>query len=376
MTETNPPGWLQNAGNTHTAAQLRTYLAGLQAGTYSSATTLRARGGVHPDQGLQLSVTQTGSPSMAVLVNAGTASIPGTEASTQGNYFVTNDAAVTLSVTAAHATLPRIDIVVFTVRDSQYSGASNDSLLQVIAGTPASSPVAPSAPNNSIILAQIAVAAAVTTIVDANITDTRTYLAATGGVMQARTFASFPTSTEIGESQLLWDQAANELFVFNGTSYKQLYPIMEQPSCKAYQSTLQTLTTATTTAVVLQSEAWDLGLGTAMHDNVTNNSRVVAPETGIYLVTGMISYAPNATGRREITIRKNAAGNPASGTRLIAVFDDASAATHMSHASFEVSLTASDYIEMFAFQSSGANLNTAPGEDLVFLSLRKVREAT
>jgi len=176
MAMTNPPLGLQNAGATHTAAQLRTYLASLQAGNYSTATFLRARGGVHPTLGGEFAITQTGSPSMGVLVESGVASVPGTEGGTQGNYFVCNDAQVTLSVTAAHATLPRIDIVVVNVRDSFYSGASNDSQLQVVAGTPASSPVAPTAPFNSITLAQIAVAAAATSITNANITDQRFYI--------------------------------------------------------------------------------------------------------------------------------------------------------------------------------------------------------
>lgn len=243
MTVTNPPGWLQNAGNTHTAAQLRTYLAALQAGNYSTATTLRARGGVHPSLGQELVVTQTGSPSMAVLVESGVASIPGNLNSTQGNYIVCNDAQVTLSIAAAHATLPRIDIVVINVRDSQYSGASNDCQLQVITGTPNSSPVAPTAPDNSITLAQVAVAAADTSITNGEITDTRFYLAAVGGVINARTEATRPSSAEIAEGQLVWTMDGNKLWVWDGSAYKQLYPTTDIIIRKTADETLSNSTT-------------------------------------------------------------------------------------------------------------------------------------
>lgn len=225
MSAINPPGFLQNAGATHTAAQMRTWMATLQAGNYSAATTLRTRGGVHPSLGNQLAVTQAGSPNMTVLVDTGVCSIPGTESSTQGNYFAGNDASVTLSISAAHATLPRIDIVVVNIRDAAYSGASNDSQIQVVTGTPAASPAVPTAPNNSITLAQVAVGAAVTSIVNANITDTRTYMASVGGIIPIRNIAAAPTSAEMVEGQLLWAMDTNVLYVFDGSNNRQIWPV-------------------------------------------------------------------------------------------------------------------------------------------------------
>jgi len=217
-------GWLQNAGAVHTAAQMRMYHTMLQAGNFSSANTIRARGGVHPNLGQELVVTQAGSPNMTVLVETGYASIPGTESALQGNYYVVNDAQVTLSITAAHATLARIDIVVINVRDAFYSGVSNDVQLQVIAGTPASSPVAPAAPVNAIIVAEVAVGAGVTSITNANITDVRFYMAAAGGVIHARTEATRPPTAEISEGQLVWTRDANKLWVHDGAAYNQLFP--------------------------------------------------------------------------------------------------------------------------------------------------------
>lgn len=225
MSVTNPPGWLQNAGNTHTAAQMRTYIGSMLAGIAgASGDTLRPLGGVNPDLGTELGVTQSVVPAMSVLVGPGLAAIVGNESNTQGTYYFCNDAAVTLSISAAHATLPRIDIVVIDVRDSVYSGASNDSELRVIAGTPNSSPVAPSEPSNCITLAQIAVGAAVTSITNGNITDTRFYMAAVGGVIKARNAAARPTTLNIGEGQLVWTADDNKLFVWDGAAYNEIYP--------------------------------------------------------------------------------------------------------------------------------------------------------
>lgn len=182
MAVTNPPGWLQNAGATHTAAQMRSYIGGF-IGVASSAGSLIGAGGVNPALGDKLQVTQTGSPSMAVIVKSGIGWVPGSQNGSQGSYGVMNDADLTLSVTTAHATLARIDIVVFTVRDSQYSGSDNDSILQVVAGTPAGSPAPPSNPANSIRLAEVLVGAGVTSITNANITDKRTWLAGPTGAL-------------------------------------------------------------------------------------------------------------------------------------------------------------------------------------------------
>lgn len=221
MAVQNPPGWIQ-ALSTHTAAQLRMYTASLQAGMFSSATSLRARGGVHPGFGGEFAVTQAGSPNMTVLVESGACSIPGSESSTQGNYFVINDAQVTLSIAAAHATLNRIDIVVVNVRDAQYSGASNDCQLQVITGTPASSPVAPTAPNNSITIAQVSVVAADTAITNGEITDTRFYMSAVGGVINARTDGTRPSSSEIGVNQLVATLDNKKLYLWDGSTYYEM----------------------------------------------------------------------------------------------------------------------------------------------------------
>jgi hypothetical protein len=120
-----------------------------------------------------LKVTQSGTPGMSALVAAGWGVILGDYQANMGTYIAYNDANYTVTITAANPTNPRIDRVVMTVNDAYYSGSTNNVTISVVAGTAAASPTAPATPTNSISLATIAVAAATTSIVNANITDTR-----------------------------------------------------------------------------------------------------------------------------------------------------------------------------------------------------------
>jgi hypothetical protein len=120
-----------------------------------------------------LAVTPNSPAGMSVRVAAGWAAIVGTTQANMGVYTTYNDATQVLTVTTADPTNPRIDRVVVTVQDAYYSGAFNDVIFQVVAGTPASSPTAPATPANSISLATIAVGAGVTQINSGDITDTR-----------------------------------------------------------------------------------------------------------------------------------------------------------------------------------------------------------
>ena len=129
-----------------------------------------------------LAVSQSVAPAMSVSVALGWGVILGTYQVNMGAYQFTNDAATTLTISAANATNPRIDLICVTVTDAFYSGAGNSVAFNVVAGVPAGSPVVPATPVNSIVLAQIAVAALTTSIVTANITDVRTKALSTIGM--------------------------------------------------------------------------------------------------------------------------------------------------------------------------------------------------
>jgi hypothetical protein len=112
-------------------------------------------------------------PGLSVVVDSGWAAIVGTTQSNMGTYVTYNDASVVLSLNTANPTNPRIDLICATVNDAYYTGSLNNVVIQAIAGTPAGSPVAPALPANSITLATVAVGAGATSILNANITDTR-----------------------------------------------------------------------------------------------------------------------------------------------------------------------------------------------------------
>ena len=158
MTLRTPPSWLQNGS--HPAENDRLTTQALWATT-----------GIIKDTSLV--VTQNSPAGMSVRVASGWAAIVGSTQANMGTYVGYNDDIVVLGVTTADPTNPRIDRVCMTVNDAYYTGSLNNVVLQVVAGTPAGSPVAPTTPANSISLATVAVAAGATALTTANITDTR-----------------------------------------------------------------------------------------------------------------------------------------------------------------------------------------------------------
>jgi hypothetical protein len=158
MTLVSPPSWLQ-------------------AGSYPAESDRLTQQALYATTGIigsaSMAVTPNSPAGMSVRVASGWAAVVGTTQANMGVYTFYNDATVTLTITTADPTNPRIDRIVATVRDAFYSGAFNDVIYQVLPGTPAGSPTAPAIPANSISLATIAVGAGVTQINAVNITDTR-----------------------------------------------------------------------------------------------------------------------------------------------------------------------------------------------------------
>jgi hypothetical protein len=199
VTEINPPGFLQNAGNIHTAEVTRAPFNGLVAGSLSSGS-LKARGGVAQGLGGALAVTQNGTPNMSVNVASGQIFIPGTEGPTQGTYSCINDATKNVTIAAADPTNPRIDLIVAKVQDSFYSGGTNTFSIVAVTGTPAGSPTPPAAPANSLTLAQISVVANDTSITTGEITDKRFFMSAAGGIIVC-TSTTRPASGTVASGQ-------------------------------------------------------------------------------------------------------------------------------------------------------------------------------
>jgi hypothetical protein len=158
MTLRTPPSWLQNGSHPAENDRLTTQALWATTGIINSSS---------------LAVTQNSPVGMSVIIAGGWAAIVGTTQSNMGTYVGYNDAPTVVAITTANPTNPRIDLICMTVQDAYYTGAQNNVIFQVVAGTPAGSPVVPSVPANSIALAEVAVAAGALSITTGNITDRR-----------------------------------------------------------------------------------------------------------------------------------------------------------------------------------------------------------
>ena len=158
MTLRTPPSWLQNGSHPAENDRLTTQALWATTGIIKSTS---------------LAVTPNSPVGMSVIVASGWAAIVGTTQSNMGTYVGYNDAPTVVAITTANPTNPRIDLLCMTVNDAYYTGAQNNVVFQVVVGTPASSPVVPSTPANSIALAEIDVAAGALSITSGDITDLR-----------------------------------------------------------------------------------------------------------------------------------------------------------------------------------------------------------
>ena len=144
MTLRTPPSWLQNGSHPAENDRLTTQALWATTGIIKSTS---------------LAVTPNSPVGMSVIIAGGWAAIVGTTQTNMGTYVAYNDAPTVVAITTANPTKPRIDLVCATVQDAYYTGSQNNVIFQVVVGTPASSPVAPALPANSIALAEVDVAA-------------------------------------------------------------------------------------------------------------------------------------------------------------------------------------------------------------------------
>lgn len=218
MTEIQPASFYQ-ARTDHSAEVMRMAQAAMM-GEHNIAGGFSGRGGIHPESGNRMQVTQTGSPSMAVIVRSGTVFLAGSEGARQGMYVCHNDADKTISVAAAPgAGQSRKDIVQARVRDAQYSGSNNDWLLEVKTGTPASTgtEVAPANDANGLTLAIISIGPSQSSIVNANILMFAPYAHSVGGYGEIGNPFLFPPSGSIRPGQRIHRTDNEVSYLWNAT---------------------------------------------------------------------------------------------------------------------------------------------------------------
>lgn len=158
--------------------------------------------------------------------------------------------------------------------------------------------------------------------------------------------------------------------VYDGTNFQMQSQIANTPAsglsnttakARAYRNTsTQSINNASFTKVQLNGETYDPG---SNFDNATNY-RFVAPTTGIYMIVGNVYYnSPTANKRYAASIYVNGSEvaegmiqSDNTGGFAVAVSD-------------MISLTTSDYVELYTYHESGASTTITNGSQYTYMSV-------
>lgn len=125
----------------------------------------------------------------------------------------------------------------------------------------------------------------------------------------------------------------------------------------ASRSTSQTITTSTQTKVIfdeVDSDGWNCW------DVSPNPTRLTAPLTGRYIITGNVAFEADSAGHRAINILKN---NTVELARSDFSPVSNSIDTHSNVTCHAVTLTKGDYVELRVWQNSGNDLDILDSGD-------------
>ncbi len=137
--------------------------------------------------------------------------------------------------------------------------------------------------------------------------------------------------------------AGQQLRMNAGATAPEWYTV---PAARVYHSAGQSVANATYTILAFDSERFDTD---AIHDNVTNNSRLTCKTAGKYLISGNISWDATASGDRELVIVLNSSPN------IAAVRVNASSYCKQVVTTI-YDLAVNDYVELYVMQTSGSPL--------------------
>jgi hypothetical protein len=182
------PAWLLLGGTAPGQTREDTRLAPV--GTYAPESPIRTRGGVIPGGN---PFAATGAGAMALQVGVGRAVVQGTDA--QGAYPIAVDAPETLTFADGDALFDRIDSVILRVYDALFDEeGQNLARVEVVTGTAADTPTAPTLPPAALPLWDVRVPAGASAGVGgidwtSALTDRRRYTVAVGGIIPRGTLA-------------------------------------------------------------------------------------------------------------------------------------------------------------------------------------------
>jgi hypothetical protein len=235
------------------------------------------------------------STGMQIKVKSGRACING--------FWFHRDAEAAVPIAAADATNPRIDLVVL-----RFDPVANSVSVAVQTGVPNAGPVVPLPVQGATIwevpLAEVAVAAASSTVAASAVRDRRQYY---GSVVALVTKTATQSLTNGVAATVTFDQVS-------GPSGAALW-VVSAPT------------------------------------------RFTCRMAGYYALSAWVPFAANAAGQRSVSFLLNGAGIIADDTRNAA----AAGASDFSVASVPYPLAVGDYVEVLAVQSSGGALNLSAG---------------
>jgi hypothetical protein len=133
------------------------------------------------------------------------------------------------------------------------------------------------------------------------------------------------------------------------------------PIAKLRQTSPQTLTTGVNTAINWSIADWDENQEGTVHWSAGTPSRFVSRYPGKYAVGGGCGFVANGTGFRLVRFAVN--GVSATGGDSLLPNVGAGISARIPARYQELYLTVGDYVEMFATQNSGGNLDTSTASD-------------
>jgi hypothetical protein len=263
-----------------------------------------------------LAVSQIPTPAMQIRVTAGLSVV----ADGQNGFLPLELAAQTdLDVGASSPTLPRIDSLIAEFVDN---GASSLYRYRIVAGTAAASPVQPPLPyadqptGKTLRIANIAVAANATTIVNANIT-----MQATAAV--PANYGRVPTVSSDGgrpagptASDRIWrsDKTCSE--VWDGTAWREEYVAGTGPAWTSYTPAMTASTTNPNIGSTGTAQGRYMQIGKLVHfyATITPGGTGIAGGSGGYAISLPVTARTTVTQRGSIYLFDSSAGLAFHGT--------------------------------------------------------------
>jgi len=390
-----------NASSGSPAYDARAFRAAMAAHKMWDGVPLAGRQGLRPMGGSNANIVTLAGSTITVGLHAGVVA-PGW-ATTTGSYDVALTVAETHSLTPADATNPRKDIVIGRVYDHDESpGGLRLYRSEYIAGSANASPAEPAVPQGALRIATIDVPQ--TGGGSAVVTNNYRFEASAGGVLPVRdttdrdaivnpytgmtvyrmdrgwlemydgsAWRSHRMVIAPGNPHHVTHPAAGQTIIYtaDGQTYQYSGTVWRtsRPAARLIRTSGGAVPNAVMTVLAMNSEEFDTH---GAHDNSVNSSRYVCPISGLYRISGGVGWVPQTSGspnRRQADLRKN-------GTTITGSQGPSTHGADTSTCSAQtvtIACNTGDYIELAAFQSSGASLGTATSPELYpFLNVEYV----